>query len=161
MTRTEEDLKRELGNFAGVRGPKAIVPAWVTAVNDDGTIAVEFADKSTIPDVQLKSVVATGNEVLLIPKVGSMVHIGSIENSKDYVVVSVSEITEMRMTIDNVSYNVTADGFLLKKDNDTLLDALTLLIEAVQKIVVVQGQNPDYIKLQQSLNKVQNLFKNA
>jgi hypothetical protein len=110
MSRTDEDIKTQMNVFASQRGPRTVVPAWVTAVNDDGTIAVEFDDGNTMPDVQLKSVVKEGNEVLLIPKVGSMVYIGSIANSKDYVIISVSEITEIRITMDGVHYSVTADG---------------------------------------------------
>lgn len=52
------------------------------------------------------------------------------------------------------------DGkFTISVDNDSLKDALTMLIEAVQQIVVMYGNNPDYTKLSQALTKVNNIFK--
>lgn len=161
MSKTDEDIKRGFAAFAGKHGPKTIIPAVVTAVNDDTTIAVDFSDGTDVPDCQLKSVVKNGNQVLFIPVVGSSVLVGSIENSSDYVVIAVDEISEMLVVIDDVKYSINDDGILIKKDDDTLRDALTLLIESVQQIIVIQGRGPDLIKLQQSLSKVQNLLRNA
>lgn len=52
------------------------------------------------------------------------------------------------------------DGkFTISVDNNSLKDALTLIIQAVQQIMVMQGNNPDYAKLSQALTKVNNIFK--
>ena len=48
--------------------------------------------------------------------------------------------------------------FGLSKGSDTLKDALTLLIEAVQQIMVIYGNNPDFSKLSQAQTKVNNLL---
>ena len=160
--RTDQDIKESFARFAGKYAPAVIIPAWVTAVNDDNTIAVEFNNgNEPMPDVRLKSVVKDGNEFFAIPAVGSMVHVGVIDNSREHIVICVSEITEIVCKIDGINYSVTGDGYLIKKGDDTLRDALTLLIEAVQQIIVIQGRGPDLVKLQQSLDKVQNLLRNA
>lgn len=52
------------------------------------------------------------------------------------------------------------DGkFTITVDDDSLKDALTLIIQAVQQIMVMYGNNPDYGKLSQALTKVNNIFK--
>ena len=159
MSKENDDMKNELGKFAGRYAPRTIVPATVTAVNGDTTIGVEFSDGTPIPDCRLKSVIKDGNQVLLIPVVGSSVLVGSIENSSDYVVIAVAEISEVQQIIDGVTYSMSTDGFLIKKGDDTLHDALSLIIEAVMQVVVIYGNNPDYAKLQQALAKVQNILR--
>ena len=52
------------------------------------------------------------------------------------------------------------DGkFTITVDDDSLKDALTLIIQAVQQIVIMYGNNPDYTKLSEALTKVNNIFK--
>ncbi|HJU46360.1 MAG TPA: hypothetical protein VJ647_06215 [Chitinophagaceae bacterium] len=52
------------------------------------------------------------------------------------------------------------DGkFAITVDGNSLKDALTLIIQAVQQIVVMYGNNPDYGKLSEALTKVNNIFK--
>jgi len=159
MSLETEQIKAGLSLFAGKYGPATILPATVTAMNADDTIAVEFSDASSVDDVRLKSIVAAGNKVILIPKVGSIVLVGSIENSDEYVVLAVHEIDEVQMLIDNVIYKVDANGFLFQKDNDTLKQVIQLIIEAVQAIIVMQGTNPDRAKLSQAMNKLNNLLQ--
>jgi hypothetical protein len=87
------------------------------------------------------------------------VQIGRIENSEEFVVLAVEEITEINIEINNVKYVVDETGFLIQKETDTLREVVQLIIEAVQKIVVLQGTNPDRVKLQQALAKAQNILK--
>ena len=55
--------------------------------------------------------------------------------------------------------NVVIDEHLLvEKDGDTLKQALTLIVEAVQPIVVIYGNNPIYSKLSEALTKINNLL---
>ena len=49
--------------------------------------------------------------------------------------------------------------FLSHTLNDTMKEVMTLIIEAVQQIVVLQGNNPNYVKLTQALVKVNNLLR--
>ena len=155
-----EQIKEQLGNFAAMYGPAAILTATVTAVNnDDDTVTVDFDNGNTMDDVRLKAVVDTGNKVLLIPKIGSVVLVGSIENSDEYVVLVVHEISEVVYLIDTTRYSVNASGFLIKKGDDTLKQILTLIVEAVQPMVVIYGNNPVYTKLAEALVKIQNLLR--
>src|SRR6266542_73413 len=116
----QEQTKREFIKFTSKYGPAAIVPATVIEVNDDDTVHVQFSDDSEIDDVRLKSVVKDDNKFLLIPKVNSIVQVGRIENSDEYLVIAVEEITEVKMIIDTVSVSVDNSGFLFQKGTETM-----------------------------------------
>lgn len=159
MDLIEQQIKDQFYHLASKVGPVVIIPATVLVVNDDDTVHVRFSDDSEVEDARLRSVVKDGNRYVLLPSVGSIVQMARIENSDEFVVIAVEEITKIKCAIGTVSLDIDADGFLIKKDNDTLKQALKLLIEAVQKIVVIQGTNPDQVKLQQSLTMIENILK--
>jgi hypothetical protein len=71
----------------------------------------------------------------------------------------VDEITEVNLIIGTVKYKVDETGFLFQKDTDTLKDALTLIVDAVKQIFVVEGNNVDYPKLAQAQVKINNILK--
>ncbi|KAA2245488.1 hypothetical protein F0L74_05895 [Chitinophaga agrisoli] len=156
-----EEISNRLAEFASKFGPTAIVQAKVTAVNNDDTIAVVFLEGGSVNDCRLKAIIKDGNKVILIPAVGSIVLVGRIDNSDDYVVIAVHEISEIVQLVGGAKYSHNADGFLFKKDGDDLLSVFEMIIESVLKIVVMQGTNPDYAKLQQALTKAQNILRNG
>lgn len=65
---------------------------------------------------------------------------------------------------------VYADGAYMEYDKGThkfniqgsdgkkISDLLTLIVQAIQPILVIYGNNPDYSKLSQALTQIQNLF---
>jgi hypothetical protein len=145
-----QQIKEQLGDFASKYGPKAIVPAIVLAVNTDDTIKVAFSDDSEIDDVRLKSVVKDGNKVLLIPAVASTVMVARIENSDEFIVIAVDEVSKLVTVIDTVRQEIDSDGFVFKKGNNTLWDAMKLLFEALEVVVILQGKQIDFVKLAQA-----------
>jgi hypothetical protein len=159
MDLIEQQIKDQFLKVAAKVGPDVILPATVLNVNDDDTLHVQFSDDSEIDDVRLRSVVKDGNRFVILPAVGSTVQVARIENSDEYVVIAVEDITKSKCVIGSTSFDIDAAGILLQKDNDTLKQALKLLIEAVQAIVVIQGTNPDQVKLQQSFTMIENILK--
>jgi hypothetical protein len=153
-----EDIKNQFSTFSGKFGPAAILPASVLAVNDDNTAKVQFSDDSIVDDARLRSVVKDGNYFLLIPKENSIVQVARIENSDEYLVIAVEEITAVKVLIGGVKVEVDENGFKVENGADGLKEVLQMIIQAVQQIVVLQGNNPDYVKLQNALTKIENLF---
>ncbi|MBS1641541.1 MAG: hypothetical protein JSR11_03600 [Bacteroidetes bacterium] len=100
----------------------------------------------------------TESKYVLVPKVESIVVIQLINDNAGYVSM-VSEVSEVLYKINDVYYSANSDGFLLKKGEDTLKQIITLIIQSVQQIVVLYGNNPDYEKLLQALNKTNNLLR--
>lgn len=158
MTQVVDQIKTEFETFSSRFGPSTIITATVTAVNADDTITAVTSDGVEHDDIRLRSVVKAGNKVISIPKLQSKVLIGKIENGDSYVVIAVEEIDDIIMIIGTVRFSFNQNGFLFEKGNDTLKDALKLIVEAVQVIVVMDGNNPNYQKLAQALNKINNLF---
>lgn len=158
----QEDIKREFGKFAAQFGPKVISVATVTAIDaDELTVNVLFADDREMEGVRLKALVKDGNHFVMLPAIGSGVMVGKVRNEDEYVVLVADEITEIKGVIESSQLSVNADGFLFKKDTDTLRDALIKLIEAIEPIVIMEGRNPDLIKLAAAKVQIQNLLRDA
>ena len=159
MSRDIEHIKRELMAFSGRYGPAAILPATIKTVNDDTTVSVELSNGEPVEDVRLKSVVKDGNQFLLIPSVGSIVQIGRLEDSEEYIIVAVDEVSSVQLVIGSVKLEADDAGFIIEKGASSLKELINLVIEAVEQIVVVQGNNPNYNKLIQAKQQLNNLFK--
>lgn len=139
----------------------SVLPGVVKSVNSDDTVDVDVAGV-TFFDVLCQSSVNGGQKGIKIkPAVDSVVLIERIgdQKSDEYVVIMYSEIDESSTEIDTVKMLMDADGFILQKGNDTLLNIIVMIIDAVSKTVVLQGTNPDHAALIQAKTKVQNLFK--
>lgn len=153
-----EQIKNELDLFAGKRGPAALVAAKVISFNEgESTIEVELDNGATIDDVQLRSVVKAGDKVVVIPKMDSIVLIAAINNSSEYFVVGVEEVEKILIVKDGLEVTITGK-IKVEKGADSLKDALVKIIEATEQIVVIYGNNPDYVKLSQALTKINNIM---
>lgn len=112
---------------------------------------------------------------VLVPKVGSDVIVTWLSKHVG-VIALVSEVEKVLCKAGDVVYELDANGFnlkhgttvefdidatgyLVKKDADTLKQILTLIVEAVQPIVVIYGNNPVYSKLAQALVKINNMLR--
>jgi hypothetical protein len=122
MSLEQQQIKDEFVSFSEQFGPAVIMPAVVTAINEDDTIAVQFTNGSILDDVRMKAVIKDGSKFLLIPKINSNVLVGKIQNSDEYVLLTVHEI-------DNVEF-IIGGKFLFKNDADNLLQLMQDFIQA-------------------------------
>jgi len=154
-------IRQRLKEMAAEVGPDCSILAQVKSVNEDEFTCDLYDDDSGLDffDVRLRPVIDGKEFITIIPKVDSWVLAVRIEDSDDWVVVSIGEAEKITTTIDTMIIEQNANGLLVKKADDTLKDALTLIVEAVQKIVVIQGTNPDQAKLSQALVKINNLLR--
>jgi len=130
MSLEQDQIRQGLAEFAARFGPAAIAPALVLAINNDDTIQIQFSDDAVIDDCRLKSVVKEGNRVIMVPKVDSIVLVARIENSDEYVVVAVEEITKILYLIGDARYEVDESGHLIEAGGENLLDVLIDFAEA-------------------------------
>lgn len=152
-------IKSELDLFSSKRGPAALIAVTVLNTNeDDSTVEVQLDGGATIDDVQLRSIVKDGGKVVLIPKQKSIVLIASINNSTEYYVVAVEEVEKIIYQIGESSYVLTGDGHVISKGSDLLWDGMKLLFESLEVIMVMQGNNPDFVKLAQAKAKIKNIL---
>lgn len=173
MSRDQDQIKEELDLFASRRGPANLVAAKVISVNEtESTVEVELDGGGKIDDVQLRSIVKSGDKLVVIPKTNSIVLMASINKSEEYYVVAIEEPEKILIRRGALQVDITdkieivKSGFKVTLDNkikiengaDNLKDALVKIIEAVQQIMVIYGNNPDYGKLSQALISINNIM---
>src|SRR5207237_161663 len=117
-------------------------------------------DDFEYPGIRLRPVL-DGNEALtLFPKVGTWALAVRIEDEEhEWMVMAMGEVDKWRLKIGTAIIEQDATGLLVSKGTDTLKQVLTLIIEAMQKIIVLQGTNPDRAKLVTAKTKTNNLFR--
>ena len=106
----------------------------VIAVNQsEKTVDVKPVDDTAeIFDVRLQAESETGG-LVIYPKVGSSVLVVFI-NKNSAAVVSTSEIKKFELVIETVKFDIDKDGFLLKKENETLKKLMSDLLSAIKAI---------------------------
>jgi len=156
-----EEIRQLLDERSGRVGPSPTMLATVQSVDTAEATCVLYDEETSLEynDVRLRPVVTDQESLTIFPKQGSWVLATRIENTDEWMVLACSEADKWRLKIGNTLMEQDATGLLVQKQNDSLRQALELIVEAVMKVVVVQGQNPDYVKLQQALSKIQNILR--
>jgi hypothetical protein len=153
-----DHIKSELDLFSSRRGPAALIPAVVLSVDEsDNTITVRLDNDAEIDDVQLRSVVKTGSKIIIVPAVDSVVLIAPINNSDEYYVVAVEAFEKVVIKKETFTVEVT-EKIKIENAVGNLKDAFINIIEATEQIVVLQGNNPNYVKLAQAKIAINSLM---
>jgi hypothetical protein len=157
----EEQIRQLLDERAGRVGPSPTMLATVKSVDDAEGTCVLWDEETALDyyDVRLRPVLNGKESITVFPKVGSWCLAVRLENTEEWGVVACTEADKWRLKIGDAIIEQDAAGLQIKKQNDTLLQALELIIQAVMKIAVIQGTNPDYPKLQQALTKIKNILR--
>ena len=133
----------------------------VLEVNEsEKTVDVKPIDDSAeIFDVRLQAESDT-NGLVIYPKVDSMVLVVFI-NKNSAAVVNTSEIEKLDLVIEGVELQIDKDGFLLKKENETLKKLMADLIKAIKALKFTTNNGPtinliniaDFIALENRFNQ--------
>jgi hypothetical protein len=100
---------------------------------NDVTIDAKPIDGTAeIFNVRLQAESETGG-LVVFPKVGSMVLVVFL-NKNNAAVVNTSEIDKFSLVIDNCKLEMDGQGFLLKKQNETLKNLVADLISAIKQM---------------------------
>jgi hypothetical protein len=122
---------------------------------------VEREGEATLLDVLFHTVEdAIESYMVVKPKDGSQVIVGIIENQEaEAIIIQTSEIDQVSIKIGNKEFTINEEGHLIAAGNDTLLKGLIKLIDAVKATVVIQGRNPDPVKLQDAKEIFENILQ--
>ncbi|MDI3319126.1 hypothetical protein [Pinibacter soli] len=134
-----------------------IFPATVKSVDKESNTCVVDFEELDLGGVRLQSIEKATKGLTIYPAIGSVVLVQRLTD-EDYFICMFSEIDQVVIKTDETVFEVK-DGVLVKKGDDTLKDALLLIVQAVQQITVLYGNNPDYAKLQQAVTKINNILK--
>lgn len=117
------------------------------------------------PEVRLTASIDSLKKVVQFPKAGSSVLVGVINNDEmELFVVAFSEIESFSIEILDVRFEVNYEGFLLKKENETLKKLMADLITLI-KNMKFQVTTPDTINgttttLLTDFSSIENRFNN-
>lgn len=154
----DEQIWRGLKDLAATVGPLNTILVQVITVDVGAQTCDVIDDDVEYYDVRLRPVI-NGNTCLTIyPKANTWVLIARIEDDDAWQVISVDEAEKITMKVGDSLFEMN-EGFLIKRGGDTLKEVLTLIVESVQQIMVMYGNNPNYTKLSQALTKINNLLQ--
>lgn len=122
MNKELQDAFRHLrNNRAG-----ASFVAKVVGVDKQNGICTVEADDLEYAEVRLSSVVNNRENVFyLFPVPGSSVIVAPIYNDiHNLFVVSYSEVEDLKLNIENTNFEVTPEGFTLKRENESMRNLL-------------------------------------
>lgn len=92
------------------------------------------------------------------PKVGSKCLLGVLENKAAATfLIEAEAIEEMQIVSDTANFIIKEDGFIIRKDKESLKDVLNDFIDEVNKIVVIQGRTintSEVVKIKERLNTI-------
>lgn len=149
----------------------------IKGINDDGMddvfpAIVKSVDKSSFTcdidfqgnefgNVRLKATVGESEDekgFVVFPAIDSDVLVKKLSSGL-LAIFMVSEIESIVWSIGNKTYSVDKDGHRIANGDDSLLDVLKLIIQAVNETIVFQGRSPNYAKLQQALTMAETILK--
>lgn len=149
-------IRDRLREMASTYGPAPTLLGTVKSVSETQCIVV---DEDFEYDVRLQ-VVLDGTEAQTVyPKVGAQALAIRIENSQEWYMVACSELDKWRLSIAQAVIEQDANGLQISKGTNNLKDALIALIEGVEQIVVLQGTNPNYVKIAQAKTKINAILR--
>lgn len=130
----ERKLQEALANLTKRKVSTFI--AKVISVNKVEGSCTVTDDDLEYTDVALSSKIEENSKRLFIyPKVGSLVFVSPVEESLTKLYVEFfSEIEDFDLQIENTQLQIDTDGFLLKKQNETLKALMVDLLKEIQKM---------------------------
>lgn len=151
------NLKEILKEILGEREEEIYsLPCRVKSVDGFNCVCSPINGDPDILDVRLVADDESEDKYVLIPKVNSVVLVAFLNNNAGYLAM-VSEVDSVFYKNGDTVFEVT-EKFLIKKGDDTLKEALQLIVEAMQQILVLQGNGPNYTKLSQAMGKINNIL---
>ncbi|SNB26490.1 conserved hypothetical protein [Flavobacterium psychrophilum] len=131
---TPEQIRTRFEEMAKAHGPTVSNIAKVKSVNETkATCILEDEDGQEIQDVRLRPVLNGKKSFIQIPKVGTFVLAIRIEDDDDWMVIACDEIEKVVWFVGTTTFEIN-DGFLLKKENETLKKLMADLIGACKNL---------------------------
>lgn len=156
----EEQIRQSLKRWCETYGPAPTILATVVSVDEDNsTCILKDDDENEIPDVRLRPVLDGNESMTIFPKAGTWCLAIRIEKEEQWMLIAAGEFEKWKMKIGTTIIEQNATGLLVQKDTDTLKEILLLLCGAMKQIVVVYGNNPDYVKIETAVTKINNLLR--
>ena len=129
-----DDLQKAFAALKG-RGVSTFAAEVIEVDKENGTCTVKDDDIEYY-NVQLSSIIdGSKKQMFIYPVIGSSVLVSPIEEKLEWLYVEVySEVEQVDWNIESVKFNFDKNGFLLKKENETLKKLMVDLLQEIQKM---------------------------
>ena len=129
-----DDLQKAFAALKG-RGVSTFAAEVTEVDKENGTCTVKDDDIEYY-NVQLSAIIdGSKKQMFIYPVIGSSVLVSPIEEKLEWLYVEVySEVEQVDWNIENVKFNFDKNGFLLKKQNETLAKLMSDLLKEIQKM---------------------------
>lgn len=154
----EAEIRQALANHAKRYGPMQTMLAVVESVDEANYTCVLVDEDELTYTCRLRPVLDGLQSTTIFPLVGTWVLAIRIEEDEEWMLIAAGEGARYRIKIGACELETDGTHWSIKKGNDSLKDVMKLTIEAVQKIVVLQGTNADRGKLVSALSKLNNIM---
>jgi hypothetical protein len=109
-----------------------IIPGIVQAVDEEkGTLIVQTAEGLKIEDVRLRSVIGDNDGVMVFPQKGSSVLMARINNSNNFVVISIEKVDKVKYFLSGKYLEMDKDGLQVSAGDDTLKKCIDDLLDEI------------------------------
>lgn len=141
-----EALQKALGRLAGRK--VNTFPASVVSVDKEAGTCTVTDGELEYTDVQLSATVNDERRFFLIPALESFVLVSPIQEDVNRLYVEmVSELDEVIMRTEEAEFSFNDAGFLLKKQNETLKQLMTDLLQEIQNMKFTTNAGPTILLL--------------
>lgn len=153
------ELQKALSRLAG-RKVNTFPATVISADKEAGTCRVSDGELE-YDDVQLSATIKDSKRFFLVPKVGSYVLVSPIQEDLNRLYVEmVSEIDDVIMRTDSAEFSFNDAGFLFKKQDETLKQLMTDLLQAIQNMKFTTNAGPTILLLNKpEFLAIENRFK--
>lgn len=136
------DKKAQLLSTWAKLAPEAPIQVWQAVVKKvDGvncTVDLINTDLKDVPDVSLRADDEATEGTLIVPRVGSLIYVGAVDNAMDSLfVVHVSEVDQVQAVIGKVSVNIDKTGVTATSDKMSvaITDKVTITADKLTAVV--------------------------
>ena len=131
---TAEQIRDGLKKMAEAHGPAVSNIAKVKSVDETkATCTLIDEDDQEYYNVRLRPVLSGKKSFILVPKVGSYVLAIRVEDDDDWMIIAADEVTKIGCYVGSTIFEIN-EGFLLKKENETLKALMVDFIGAVKNM---------------------------
>lgn len=145
-----DELVKELDGFMNDRQKTVVIPATVEVVYENNyTVDVLTAGGHEYFDIRLKpSIDSLDPGAIIFPEIGSKVLIARIGASDNtFCVIAYSQVSKVIFASEQTSIEIDSAGILLKRQNETLKDLISDLIDQIKQITVTTAQGPSGVPI--------------
>ena len=144
-------------------GNDLVFLAIVISVNKNNDTCEVLYNEMEIGEVRIKAIMESVKGISIYPALNSYVLVHRLGNKGEFFISMYSEVEQVIYKIDNTIFTIQ-DGFLIKKNEDTLKLIFDDLIEQIKAIVVPTNVGPsgnplNSIAFDAIKNRVEKLLK--